>query len=179
MQDPHAYNIGYADGAASKNDDNKLPTYLFILILAILNYLILFSPAILLTYFILEKLRWFTAGLSKWPYFFLYLSIVYLLECAVFFLKGWLISLRLQNHKLWIAVFILLSLYCLILPTLFFQALIVGTFVSYPNRPTANSNILIWVISAVIGLYIYYRYNLTKDTCPKFFLWSYRLGFKL
>lgn len=179
MQDHHAYNQGYSDGASSKDDNNNLASYFFIIVLAVLNYLILFSPAILLTYFIFEKLRWFTTGLSRWPYFWLYIAVVYIVECAVFFLKGWLISLRIQKHKLWLVMLVLLSLYCFILPTLFFQTLISGTFISPANRAGANGNIVVWVVSGLIGLYVYYRYSLTKASCPKFFLWSYRLGYKL
>lgn len=179
MQDPYSYDQGYSDGAASKNGDSNLVASFFIIILAGINYLVLFTPAIFVTYLILEKLRWFTTGLGKWPYFWLYIAVIYIVECGVFFLKGWLISLKSQGHKLWLVMLALLSLYCLILPTLFFQALIKDFFISPPNRPAADGNITIWIISGLIGLYVYSRYNLTRDICPKIFFWSYKLGYKL
>lgn len=155
-----------------------LTTSLFSLVLKILFLFVLFCPAILCAYLILDSLKSYTANLTRWHYFFAMVALVYGIECFVFFMKGCLLGLKKNGNGLWVLLWIICMLYCFVLPALFLHTIIFGMFRPAPGHPTSTLNMISWVAGVLISYYIYARYRLQTNTAPSIVAWAYRIGRK-
>src|SRR6185437_4271202 len=114
-----AVNQAKADRAS-----NNLIIALFRLLFICFRLFLLLLPSIFSGYLIVRWLRGPLKQTETWEYFGWMCGTVYLLECIVFFLKGWQIALRQRSNRIWIAIFTVSILYRLAIPVILFQFLI-------------------------------------------------------
>jgi hypothetical protein len=137
----------------------------------------LFLPGIFCAYLLLTWLKKPIGDPHGWDYFWWMLGIVYLLECLVFFLKGWHLRLKDRDNLLWMLLWLICILYCFALPVLMMHEFILGQVRHHPAQDLSTRGmIIIWVAAVVTAGLIFWRYRLHKDTAPPLFRWAYRLG---
>jgi hypothetical protein len=173
------YGTGFEDGRGQVEADKAstaLITTVFIMFFKLISLVILFCPGILCAYLILGGLREYIGNLTGWNYGWTFIAIVYVLECLVFFLKGWFITLKEKGRGIWIIPWLICGLYCFVLPVFMMHTFIFILFKPVPGHPTNTLNMVGWVIGGLISIYIYSRYHLQSDTAPKLLAWAYRVG---
>jgi len=173
------YGTGFEDGkrqAVADRASTSLMTALFSFLFKTIFFIILFCPGILCAYLILEGLRRYTGNLSGWRYGLTFITIVYVLECLVFFLKGWSIALKEKGNVVWIIPWLICGLYCFILPVFMLHTFVYILLKPAPGHPTNTLNLICWLVAGLMGIYIYSRYHLQSDTAPRLMGWSYQIG---
>jgi hypothetical protein len=173
------YGTGLEDGKRQAKADkasNALMTLLFSFFFRVFSFIILFCPGIFCAYIILDKLRYNSGNGHGWKYVAAFGAIVYMMECLVFFLKGWFFSLKDKDNGLWVALWIICFLYCFALPALILHTFFYIFFKPATGHATDTLNIISWVLGVLIGIYIYSRYALQSDTAPRLMTWAYRMG---
>jgi hypothetical protein len=156
-----------------------LTTSLFSFVLKILFFFVLFCPAILCAYLILNRFKSYTENLTRLHYFFVMTALVYGIECLVFFVKGWLLVLKKNGNGLWVLLWTICMLYCFVLPVLLVHTAIFEMFRPAPGHPTSTLNIISWISAVLISYYIYARYRLQSNTAPSIVAWAYQIGRKM
>jgi hypothetical protein len=136
----------------------------------------LLLPSIFCAALILEGIKGPFKKAVTWDTFWWLCGIVYTLECVIFFLKGWQLSLKQRANRLWIFIMAICILYCLALPVTMFQFLIVDQIRRTPGLHISPVQIMSWAGGLILGWLIFRRYNLNKDEAPKFVFWDFRLG---
>jgi hypothetical protein len=139
-------------------------------------FVILFCPGILCAYLILEGLRHYTGNLTGWNYGWAFVTIVYVLECLVFFLKGWGLAMKKKDNAVWIIPWLVCVFYCFALPVLMLHTFVYDLLKPAPGNPTDVLKIVSWTIAGLMGIYIYSRYRWQLDTAPRLMGWAYRIG---
>jgi len=173
------YDTGFEDGrrqAGADKASKALMTMLFSYFFKIIFLIILFCPGIFCAYLILDELQRYTGNLTGWNYGLTFITIVYVLECLVFFLKGWCIGLKEKESVIWIIPWLICGFYCFLLPVFMLHTFIYILLKPAPGHSTSTLNVISWVVSGIMGIYIYSRYLLQSDTAPKLMGWSYRIG---
>jgi hypothetical protein len=173
------YATGFEDGKRQAEADKAstaLMRTLFSLFFKMVSLIILFCPGILCANLILEGLRHYTRILTGWNYGWVFITIVYVLECLVFFLKGWSIALQKQNNGVWIIPWLICGFYCFALPVFMLHTFLYSLLKPVPGHPTNTVNMISWVVAGIMGIYIYSRYHLQSDTAPRLMGWAYRIG---
>jgi hypothetical protein len=148
----------------------------FTLLFKVFLIFFLFMPGIFCAYLILHGLRSYLGNPAGWTYFWWMVGTVYVLECLVFLLKGWYVSLKEKGSWAWVILWTICFLYCFALPGLMLQVLISDQFRRTPGHTTSSPMIISWVSAVILGWLIYRRYSLSSDTAPIWMMWAYRLG---
>jgi hypothetical protein len=173
------YGTGFEDGkrqAEADKANTALMTTLFSYFFKTIFLIILFSPGILCVYLILDGLRPYIRSLTGWNYGWTFIIIVYVLECGVFFLKGWYIALKKKDNVVWIIPWLICGFYCFALPVFMLHTFIYSLLKPVPGQPTNSLNMISWIVAGIMGIYIYSRYHLQSDTAPRLMGWAYRIG---
>jgi hypothetical protein len=173
------YEIGFEDGRKQAEAD-RVSTALMTTVVSIfvktVLLVILFCPGILCAYFILGGLRPYTGNLTGWNCGGTFITIVYVLECGVFFLKGWSIAGKKKGGVVWIIPWLICGFYCFALPVFMLHPFIFILFKPLPGHPSNTVNMVSWVVAGLMGIYIFSRYHLQSDTAPRLMGWAYRIG---
>jgi hypothetical protein len=140
------------------------------------KWFFLVLPSIFWSYLIVEKIKGPFKKADNWDIFWWMCGSVYLLECLVFFLKGWQISLRQRGNRIWIVIISVCILYCFAFPVVMFQVWIAEEINRNPRSHVSPVQVIAWIAGILLGWLIYRRYNLTKDEAPRFVWWAFRLG---
>ena len=162
--------------ARADRASNKLMFAVFRLLFFCFKLFFLLLPSILCAYLILGWLKSPWKKTESWDYFWWMCGTVYVLECIVFFLKGWQISLRQRGNRFWIAIITICILYCLALPVIVFQFLIADEIRRSHGSHASPFQLMSWIGGLILGWLIFRRYSLTKDEAPKFVWWAFRIG---
>jgi hypothetical protein len=173
------YGTGFEDGkrqAESGKASTALMATLFSYFFKTIFFIILFCPGILNAYLILDGLRHYTRNLTGWNYGGTFITIVYVLECLVFFIKGWCIALKKKDNLVWIIPWLICGFYCFALPVFMLHTFIYILVKPVPGHPTNTLDMISWVVAVLMGIYIYSRYHLQSDTAPRLMGWAYRIG---
>jgi hypothetical protein len=173
------YETGFEDGRRQAEADRAstaLMRTLFSLFFKAVSLIILFCPGILFAYLILGELRHYSRNLTGWNYGLTFIAIVYVLECLVYFLKGWSIALKKKGTGVWIIPYLFCGCYCFALPIFILHSFIYMLLKPVPGHPTNSLNMISWIVAGVMGIYIYSRYHLQSDTAPRLMGWAYRIG---
>src|SRR3984957_11612784 len=101
---------------------------------------------------------------------------VAVVECLVFLLKGWSVTLKDKGNGVWIFLRAVCLIYCFAIPVLMLHALIFGQFKHPPGHPMTGLVILSWAGAVILSWLIYRRYSLDTDNAPKLMYWAYWLG---
>jgi hypothetical protein len=173
------YGTGFEDGKRQAQADKAstaLMTSVFSYFFKAILLIILFCPGIICAYLILAGLRHYAKNITGWNYGLTFIGIVYVLECVVFFLKGWFIALKEKGNVLWIIPWLICGFYCFLFPVIMLHTFSYTLLKPAPGDPTETLNMISWVVAGLIGFYIYSRYHLQSDTAPRLMGWSYRIG---
>jgi hypothetical protein len=173
------YGTGFEDGKRQADADKAsaaLMTTLFSYFFKMIFFVILLCPGIFCAYLILDGLRHYTRNLTGWNYGWAFITIVYVLECLVFFLKGWCMTLKEKNRGAWILPWFICGCYCFALPVFTLHTFVYMLLKPVPGHSINILNIVSWVVAGLMGIYIYSRYHLQSDTAPKLTGWAYRIG---
>jgi hypothetical protein len=182
MNDLHYYESqGFShqeakDQVAADRASTSLLLLLFSFFLRIVTLCFLFMPGIFCAYLILYALRTYLGNPKGWDYFWWMIGIVYLVECIVFLLKGWSMTLKDKGNGAWMFLWGVCFIYCFALPVLMLHALIFDQFKHPPGQSITRLEVLCWAGAAILSWLIYRRYSLGTDNAPKWMLWAYRLG---
>jgi hypothetical protein len=173
------YGTGFEDGRRQVEADRAstaLMTTMFSSFFKLISLIILFCPGILCAYLILGGLRDYTGNLRGWNYGWTFIAIVYVLECLVFFLKGWSIALKKKGSVGWIIPRLICGSYCFGLPVLMLHTFMYLLLKPVTEHPLDTLNMVSWVVAGLMGVYIYSRYHLESDAAPGLVRWAYRMG---
>jgi hypothetical protein len=173
------YGTGFEDGKRQAEADRAsgaLMTTLFSCFAKAIFFIILFSPGILSAYFILEGLQHYTRNLNGWNYGWVFVTIIYALECVVFFLKGWNIAMKVKANLVWTIPQLIGGIYSFALPVFMIHAFIYNVLKPGQGHPTSVLNLVSWVVAGLMGIYIYSRYRWQLDSAPGLMRWAYRMG---
>ncbi len=140
---------------------------------------LLFCPAMICAYLIMEGVRLHGRTLEGWNYFWAMTGIVYLIECLVFFLKGWAAGLKTSGRRLWIIPSFICVVYCFLFPSLFLHTFIFNLFRPAPGHPTGTLNTVSWVLGILFGACIYSRYERRSGWAFLLTSWAYSIGQRL
>ena len=154
----------------------KLIISLFLLLFRAFITFFLFIPGIICALLIVHTLGNYLGNPTGWAYFWWMAGIVYFLECLVFLLKGWSLSLKQKENLVWMFLWVICFLYGFALPGLMLQTLIADQFKRSPGHATSVPIIISWVGAAILGWLVYRRYSLGTDAAPRWMFWAYRLG---
>ncbi len=179
LESLHRYETGFEDGRRQAEADRAstaLMTTIFSFFFRAISLLLLFCPGILCAYLILGALRHYTRNLTGWNYGWTFIAIVYVLECLVFFIKGWCIALQKKGSGIWIIPWLICGCYSFALPVFMLHTFIFMLFKPVPGHPTNEVSMVSWIVGGLIGVYIYSRYHLQSDTAPRLMGWAYRIG---
>jgi hypothetical protein len=149
---------------------------IFTLFFKLITFFFLFLPGVFCAYLILQFLRVYPGRLTALTYFLWIAGIVYILECLLFLLKGWAMSLKERGSWPWTILWTICFLYCFVLPALVLQVFIYGQFGHTQQQVSSVPIIASWLGAAILGWLIYRRYSLGSDAAPKWMFWIYRLG---
>jgi len=173
------YETGFEDGrrqAEAERASMAFMAKIFLFFFRAISFIILFCPGIFSAYLILDELRHYTQNLTGWNYGWAFVTIVYVLECLVFFLKGWSIALRKKGSVVLVIPWLICACYCFALPVFMLHRFLFMLFKPVPGHPTNTVYMVSWVVGGLIGIYIYSRYHLQSDTAPRLMGWAYRIG---
>lgn len=173
------YYSGYQDGkhhAESARATAAFMTALFKLLFLCFRLFFFSLPGIFCAFVILEKSGYHMGKQNIWNYMGVWIGLVYILECLIFFLKGWSLSLKDSGQRLWMVLWAICFIYCFALPAFLLKTIVFGQFTTPKFHPTVTMIILCWASGIILGWFIFRRYNLLADTSPKWMAWSYRLG---
>jgi len=185
MQDHEYYeSYGYSheEAVAQARTDrasNHLIYAFFRLLFKCFLLFFLLLPSIFCGFLILQKLKISFATTGRWEYVGWLCGAVYIIECLVFFLKGWLLSLRDRDNRLWLLLMAICLLYCFIFPAYIFQTLITAQFKRTPGLEISKLEIISWIGGIILGWIIYRRYRLTEESAPFLFRWTFHIGHSL
>ncbi|HTJ14814.1 MAG TPA: hypothetical protein VL547_22405 [Dinghuibacter sp.] len=115
-------------------------------------------------------------AVNPWRYISFLAVLTYLIECLIFLLKGWSLSLKERQKGLWMLLWGICFLYCFALPLLIARSMIFYGFKPAPHHPVDTLNLISWIAGALLGWLVYRRYRLNVDSAPKLMKWSYLLG---
>ena len=173
------YETGFEDGkrrAQSDRHSGSLMTTLVACFFRIFFLIVLISPGLFCAYFILAAVKHYNAHLTGWTYGWTFVSIVFVLECVVFFLKGWGIALRKRNSTLWIIPWVICAFYGFALPVYVIHFVGYNLFKPVPGNPTGTLNLITWVAAGLMGIYIYSRFHFKRPHVPRWAGWAHRIG---
>ena len=139
-------------------------------------YLFVLLPGILCAFILLEWLREPLGHPSGWAYAGWMAGIVYVLECFIFFLKGWYLRLKDTDNNFWIAPWLICFFYCCALPVFMMHVIIADQFMRGHGFDGPAIMATSWVGGLFLGLLIYWRYRLNEKGAPLLCGWAYRLG---
>jgi hypothetical protein len=133
-------------------------------------------PSLFCAYLLLLWLRRPIGILKPWDYFWWLPGIAFVLECLIFFLKGWHLRLKERDHSFWVVLRVFCLLYCLVLPIYMCHAMIADEFRHQLNQQEWAGILISWIGGAILGGIIFWRYRINEDGAPWLFRWSFRLG---
>lgn len=162
------------------NRNNEVLAFinLSIMIFKLLFNLIVYSPLFGVAIYITEFLNIIHSDSILFKYLLIFL-LTYLIYCLVFFIKGITISLKVNYNNFWIVLFIFSFLFTCLLPTYFFYEIANDFFIYTVKSNTTQVKIWSVFVSLFLCYFVYKKYDLHTDTCPRTPFWAYSLGFKL
>jgi hypothetical protein len=173
------YEKGFEDGnrqAAADKVSTTLMTTLFSYFFKMLFVIVLFCPGIISAYLIMNGVQHYSGSLTGWNYAWVLMAIVYILECFIFFIKGLGIKLKKEGSVLLIIPWLIGGLYCFGFPVFILHTFIFDLLRQVPGHPTNILSIFSWIVSGLMGVYIYSKYHWQLDTAPRCMGWVYRIG---
>lgn len=147
-------------------------------IFTFVKWLVIYSPILLIGYFLADKLK---DSYNDKPLFKFFVTVLlsYLVYCFIYFLKGLLLVFRAYHNKIWIVLFVLCVLLTCAVPVLFSYLVVWGTF----NNGQAAQGVTFWnkffpvIIAGLWAMYVYSRYKFLTDIAPTYAFWAYKIGF--
>jgi len=179
LESIHRYETGFEDGrrqTEAERASTALMTTIFSFFFRTIFLIILSCPGILCAYLILGDLRHYTRNLTGWNYGGAFITIVYVLECGVFFLKGWSIALKEKGNVVWRIPWLICGFYCFALPVFMLHIFFYSLLKPVPGHLFNTLSMVSWVVAGLMGIYIYSRYHLQSDSAPRLMGWAYRIG---
>src|SRR6185437_15247301 len=114
-----SYGYSHEEAIAQVKADRASMRLLFAffrLIFVCFKLFFLLLPSILCGLLILHWMKKPLTKTNYWDSFWWLCGTVYVLECLVFFLKGWQLSLRERENRFWLFIIGICLLYCFVLP---------------------------------------------------------------
>jgi len=173
------YETGFEDGrrqAQSERRSGSVMATLVALFFKTFLLIVLLCPGIFCAYFILALVTQYNAHLIGWTYAWTFITIVYVLECVVFCLKGWGIALKKKNIIFWVIPWLICAFYGFALPVYFVHLFGYNLFKPAPGNPTGTLNLITWVVAGLMGIYIYSRFHFKRPTVPVWTRWAFKIG---
>ena len=174
-----AHGLSHEEAKQQVAADRASTTLLFSffkLLFAAFTIFILFIPGFFCAYLILHVYGPLLGNPTAWNYFWWMIGLVYFLECLVFLLKGWYISLKERGYMLWKFLWAICFLYCFAVPAILLLSLLSEPFAGKGHGMSLPMIIFTLASAAILGWLIYKRYQLSADSAPKWMGWAYRLG---
>jgi len=173
------YETGFEDGRRQAQSDSRngsVMTTLVAFVYKTFFLTLLFCPGVFCTYFILASVKHSNAHLTGWTYGWMFVAVVFVLECVVLFLKGWGIALQKRNNILWIIPWVICAFYGFTLPVYVIHIFGYNLFKPAPGNPTGTLNLITWVVAGLMGIYIYSRFHFKRPTVPIWTRWAFQIG---
>lgn len=96
-------------------------------------------------YLILEAAKVHLYAINPWRYIGLLAVLTYLVECLIFLLKGWSMSMRGRQKGLWMLLWGICFVYCFVLPVWIAKSMIFYGFKPAPPHPVDTLNVVSWI----------------------------------
>lgn len=173
------YETGFEDGrrqARSERCTGSVMTTLVASFFRIFFFFVLISPGIFCAYFMLASEKHDNAYMTGWTYGWAFVAAVYVLECVVFFLKGWGIALQKRNSIIWIIPWVICLFYGFAVPVYGIHILGYNLFKPATGNPTDTLNLITWIVAGLIGIYIYSRFHFKRPAVPIWTRWAFQMG---
>lgn len=135
---------------------------------------LIYFPLLLTGYLIAARILDKKANGLAW--FGLILLFAVALYVLLYVLKGLLITLKKYQNWIWVPLFLLcVSFTCLLPVWVSFD--LIEKFAEALSKSSAD--VIAWIISAALAIFIYSRYHFLTDWCPNFIFPFYKLGGQL
>lgn len=159
--------VGKAAGSIA-GASGSLLGFLFVALARIVSVLLICSGPLVAGYWTLQRLNVSFSSDGQQIAYTVALGII--IASLVFVFKGLLVGLKQRGNALWMILWTLCFALVVVLPFFALERIVAGLLHSH------GGSVLTWAGAAIGGLYIFFKYELTKDSTPRLFKWAYHIG---